>query len=399
MAFFKKDELRLLWPFYLARMVFRTLDIMWPFYIVYLKGIGLSYLQLGILAGVFGGSRIILEIPTGVVADVFGRKFSTIVGMFLQAVTIAAMGLTTGFLPLVFLFIVWGFAYTLVSGAIDAWIVDLVKFRKRPDLVAIYYTKNHSFTNIALISSGFLGAFIVARYGLGSIWACSAIASALMGVSFMFGKEHFVRKSCGIREHVRQLAEHTRTSMRMAATHKMLRLFFVAMLFFGFSGGLVADNIVYPLLDSVGYPSSLLGLFFSGQFLCGVFVPFLIARLARKAGGHARYLAYLMIIMSALALVAGLAKGLWFTVIACFIMYCSVDFFHPAHNVLFQRHVPSKLRATLTSTESMVFAIGMTTAGFVGGFMADAFGLQSSLLLAAVVIVPAAIAFWKMGKR
>ena len=50
------------------------------FWLIYLASKGMSLLQLGILEGVFHVTSFIMETPTGAVADLYGRKFSRMLG-------------------------------------------------------------------------------------------------------------------------------------------------------------------------------------------------------------------------------------------------------------------------------------------------------------------------------
>ena len=90
MAFFKKDELKLLWPFYLDSIVSTMLWLFPIFYVIYMKNIGLSLGQIGLLASSYALASLIFELPTGAIADIYGRKFSTILGMFLCGIVMTS---------------------------------------------------------------------------------------------------------------------------------------------------------------------------------------------------------------------------------------------------------------------------------------------------------------------
>ena len=64
MKFFKKNELRLLWPFYLDALLATILYIFPAFSILYFKDIGLSLFQIGLLGSAMSLSIILFEIPT-----------------------------------------------------------------------------------------------------------------------------------------------------------------------------------------------------------------------------------------------------------------------------------------------------------------------------------------------
>jgi len=73
---FSKSELKILWPFYLESFLGTLLFILIPFEIVYFRSIGLSSTQIGFLIALWPLASLLFEIPTGAVADLYGRKFS-----------------------------------------------------------------------------------------------------------------------------------------------------------------------------------------------------------------------------------------------------------------------------------------------------------------------------------
>ena len=131
MSFFKKNELRLLWPFYFDALFLSMLFLYPIFYILYFREIGFSLAQIGFLGSAYGLAMFLFEIPTGAIADIWGRKISTILGWFLAGIAMAAVMFTTNFYAILVLFFIRGAVLTLSSGARDAWMVDLLKYKKR----------------------------------------------------------------------------------------------------------------------------------------------------------------------------------------------------------------------------------------------------------------------------
>jgi DHA3 family tetracycline resistance protein-like MFS transporter len=81
-------------------------------------------LQLVLVGTALEGATFIFEIPTGIVADVYSRRLSIIIGMFLTGVGYLITGTFPVFLPIVLGQIIWGLGYTFTSGAQQAWITD-----------------------------------------------------------------------------------------------------------------------------------------------------------------------------------------------------------------------------------------------------------------------------------
>ena len=85
---------------------------------------GLSPMQLVLVGTALEISAFLFEIPTGVVADVFSRRLSIIIGYLMMGAGFLVEGLFPTFLPILFAQFIWGMGYTFTSGATQAWITD-----------------------------------------------------------------------------------------------------------------------------------------------------------------------------------------------------------------------------------------------------------------------------------
>ncbi len=86
----------------------------------------LNPLQLVLVGTVLEGTSFLFQIPTGVLADVFSRRLSVIIGMFLIGVGFVLEGSIPRFETILAAQVLWGLGYTFVSGAEEAWIADEV---------------------------------------------------------------------------------------------------------------------------------------------------------------------------------------------------------------------------------------------------------------------------------
>src|SRR5512136_207474 len=85
---------------------------------------GLNPLQLMAAGAARVLARLIFEIPTGVVADVYSRRLSVVIGFALIGLSLLIEGLFPAFLPILLAQVVWGLGYTFTSGATQAWLSD-----------------------------------------------------------------------------------------------------------------------------------------------------------------------------------------------------------------------------------------------------------------------------------
>jgi MFS transporter, DHA3 family, tetracycline resistance protein len=87
---------------------------------------GLTPVQLILVGTALEISAFVFEVPTGIVADVYSRRLSIIIGYVLMGMGFLVEGFFPAFLPILLAQIIWGLGYTFTSGATQAWISDEV---------------------------------------------------------------------------------------------------------------------------------------------------------------------------------------------------------------------------------------------------------------------------------
>ncbi|MDX1798372.1 MAG: hypothetical protein R3255_06960, partial [Candidatus Lokiarchaeia archaeon] len=121
---------------------------------------GLSFLQIMILQSYFTAMILLLEIPSGAIADFLGRK----VGLCLSAVSISAAAFTYSIIPNFFLFFLaetlWAFGASLMSGTNQAFIYFSLKSYGEENKLSAIFGRSRTFNLIALTISAPIGSII-----------------------------------------------------------------------------------------------------------------------------------------------------------------------------------------------------------------------------------------------
>lgn len=86
------------------------------------KGASLS--NLSIILGLYAFTVIILELPTGIIADVFGRKKSFCLSVIVSILSLITLLFGRGIIFLCFGMMLYGFSRALASGSFDAMFID-----------------------------------------------------------------------------------------------------------------------------------------------------------------------------------------------------------------------------------------------------------------------------------
>jgi MFS transporter, DHA3 family, tetracycline resistance protein len=105
-----------------ASMFFAMMFVVTSLYEVTIAG--LTPVQLILVGTTLEVSAFLFEVPTGIVADVYSRRLSIIIGYFLMGLGFLIVGFFPAFLPILLAQVVWGLGYTFTSGATQAWLTD-----------------------------------------------------------------------------------------------------------------------------------------------------------------------------------------------------------------------------------------------------------------------------------
>ncbi len=107
-------------------------SVIWGVNTLFLLDAGLSVSDVFIANAAFSAGTMLFELPTGVVADTLGRRASFLLSIgILFAATLAYVGLASlsaGIAAFVVVSVLLGLGFTFYSGAMEAWLVDGLRF-------------------------------------------------------------------------------------------------------------------------------------------------------------------------------------------------------------------------------------------------------------------------------
>ena len=395
MGFFKEGELKALWPFYLDSLVSPLLFFVPAFVIVFLNDLNFSFLQIGILSAVAPLFSLMFEIPTGAVADLFGRKFSVLTGFVLEGIVMLSLFFTTEFYSFFALFALLGFAITLSSGSKEAWVVDSVKGNKK--LVNSFFHKTQGFDAFSLIIAGIIGAFVVKQFGLSSIWIFAFISFVISISILLFAKEEYKVRKIKIRQSLKKVFGQTRKTVSYGYKHNVLYYYllasFVFTVAFAFSVGITWT----PLLLELNFPKHYFGYMWSAIAIVAVIAPIISSKLLKK--GKEKKFIMISLGLSALVTLLILIPRTW--QLALLILLGSLFFVElrsPASRIYFHRFIPSKLRATMGSVDAMLAALGGIIALPIVGYLIDVIGARYTILIYAPIAVLAIFIYSRINE-
>jgi len=397
MAIFGKNELKLLWPFYLDSLLSPMLFFAPAFFIIYFAYLNLTFFQIAILMAILQITTIFFEIPTGAFADLYGRKFSVLFGYFLEGIVFLLMFFVHSYGMIVLLFVLWGVSATFSSGSKEAWIIDLLK-KKNKNLLHSYFNKAQSIDSFALIVSGFLGAFLVKLFGLSVIWPVAAASFMVSFLVLLFAKEFYVKRNVKINESIRQTWKQGVESVKYSYNHHVLFYFLSAAVLLTFALNIQSSVSWIPFLKQLGIADYALGYVWSAMGFAIMVSPLFALKFLKK-GAERKFMISCVVIFAVVSFAVIFAS----TILAAMLILLLGMFFYfaqrPAERVYFHRFVPGKLRATVGSFESMLLSLSSAVSLALAGFLVDVIGPKYTIFISGFLVIPAIAIYLRINEN
>ncbi|MEX0786235.1 MAG: MFS transporter, partial [Dehalococcoidia bacterium] len=116
-----------IWKSYLLHFLL-NFQLWWGIWVLYLQDMrGFSLTQITLLEALFWGTAVFAEVPTGAIADRFGRKTSLALGAACVTVAVIAFALGTNYWIVLVSYLAWAFGAAFMSGAEYALIYESLK--------------------------------------------------------------------------------------------------------------------------------------------------------------------------------------------------------------------------------------------------------------------------------
>jgi len=181
---------------YLVLTLLTTLSasFIWGINTLFLLDAGLSNTQAFAANAYFTLGMMLFEVPTGVVADTWGRRVSFLIG------TVTILGSTIFYLYLWQIkggFYLWaiasmtiGLGFTFFSGAVEAWVVDALNFHKFKGSMDTIFAKAQIVGGIAMLTGSVIGGLSAQYFNLGTPFILRSVMLAItFFYAFFFMKE------------------------------------------------------------------------------------------------------------------------------------------------------------------------------------------------------------------
>ena len=364
-------------------------SFIWGINTLFLLDARLSITQAFAANAFFTAGQVLFEVPTGVVADMLGRRASYLLGaatLFVSTLLYYWMWWLRGpFWAWAVISMLLGLGFTFFSGATEAWLVDGLKSTNYRGTIDSAFAKGQIAAGIAMLGGTLVGGVIAQATNLGVPYI---VRSATLALTFLVA--FVAMRDVGFTPRVgaslpREVGRILQASLEHGFRNAPVRWLMLAAPF----GGGVAIYAFYAMQPY------LLGLYGRSESYATAGVAAAIVAGAQIAGGYLvpyaprlfrRRTTLLLIggvVSAAALLVIGLVPnfaavltllGLWALVFAAIM---------PVTQAYLNGLIPSEERATVLSSYNLLGSAGGVVFQPALGRVADIWGYASSYLVAA----------------
>ncbi len=144
---------------YYLTQFFDSLTFLIPVIYIYLQG-KINVTLIPFLFGYRYLVQLIMEMPTGAIADLLGKKLSIIIGFSINAIYFFLLFNVNSFWPFLIAYTLGGIGDSFISGAIDALVYDSLKQDGEEKKYRLVLARQNLYTQTGLIIATITGGFL-----------------------------------------------------------------------------------------------------------------------------------------------------------------------------------------------------------------------------------------------
>jgi MFS family permease len=374
--------------------IYRFFDELIPIYPLYLlmfeKG-GLSVSQISLLLAIWSVPSVILEIPTGVLADRWSRRNMLLLGQVLKAGCYLIWIFADCFGIYALGFVLWGIGGTFKSGSEEALLYDSMKLTNREERFEQILGRGRFLSGISTVLASIFGGLIGMRFGLPLVLIISVI-SALSGAITVFSMKEVNLYKDRIATEKREREERTlQGALTFIVKRKEILLYSLLSLLVITTAGIL-DEYDQLIAEGFGLSIALIGGWTAVRFILIAFGGILASSMRRgierifRQRDRMFQVAILCCMAAGALLAAGLIRSI--LVMALYGLYYLIM---AAGDVLHEDYIQKRIEAEGRSTVHSLISLGQNLYGILCyglfGLLVSGSNLFNGLVWTGVYIV------------
>ena len=371
----------------------RITDAVW---VALLAARGFSLWEIGLAESVFHVVSLLCEVPSGMAADLLGRKKALVFGGALAVTYNLLMAFAPNLFAICFAMALNALYNTMFSGTFTALIYDSLKLEGREDEY-IQVSANGSQISMLANAVGSLASLLKRFLGFAGFYLLSAAFEGISTLACLFMKEPIVteaqanRQKQTLRDLPGQFAQLVKDSLQILRTSPLAVKLIASSAVISVPSYLTKMFLQQRLVE-LGWPTEMLFL----PLLLGGVSCVLGTEIGRRVRFRSmrRFYAVCSLLCGAGTLLVGIAPA-WGGIFGMMLVQSVLEVYLLHESQKLNDAIPSDQRATIISVDSMAYSLLMIPASPLVGAVGDLFGQAGAglALLGIVVAVSSGVIY------
>jgi MFS family permease len=358
---------------------------------------GLSFLQIGTLISVREVATNLLELPTGIIADLYGRRLSMVLSMVSYLSSFMVFYFFPSFYVYMIAMIAFAFGEAFRTGTHKAMILEYLRINEMTDMKVHYYGATRAASQLGSAINALIAAFLVFYSGSYKIvFLASVLPYAANLINLMLYPKELdgELRSGEKRETIKAFLGIFRNgdALKGVLNSSLYDAFFK-----------VVKEYLQPILEALalGLPimiafsaeqrtSVIVGVVYFVIYIATSYASKNAGKLSGKFGTEARALNYTYIFGAVLIIFSGIFQIFALQVLAVlifFFLFILENFRRPINISYISDNIDHKTMASGLSVESQLKTLLMAIFAPLIGFMADKLGVGSAITIAGAAML------------
>lgn len=392
--------IRLYWALSAAETLAKSLVVATCVIFFIERGLNLFEVNIVILATVV--ITFAFEVPTGAIADLFGRKVSCVCAYFMVALGLFIYAISNSLPAFIIAATIEAIALTLLSGAFEAWLVDNLEHHAYKGNLTPVFAKEDQITLIAGIVGVLIGSFL-ADNDSALPWLIGSFAMFLIGIAaaILMKEEYFVKQNVSLKTGIGSMKETMRTSAKYAKDNKAVRFILLTGILLAFAIQVPAAQ--YQPLFSQFVPNKMwLGYLWATMSIAAFGGARLSPWFSSKLENRKSALILLQIMIGLGILLSG-AFAIFPMALAAFVAFLfwmlASGILSPIRKEYLNKNISSRERATIISLLSMTATIGSAIGLLLGGLLAKYISISIAWVFSGAALIILTLLVMRNSKR
>ena len=367
--------------------------------VYHIEIVHLNPLQLILVGTTLELACFIFEIPTGIVADVYSRKLSIVIGVVLTGVGFILEGSISSFVFVLVAQIVWGLGSTFISGSLEAWIAEEEKDK---DLDKIYI-KGAQAGQIGSVI-GIVLSTVIANFSVRLPIIVSGVLFIILALFLWLymPENNFKPSAPGDLNTFKKMVYTFKSGLKIVKSKSIIMILLAVTLFYGLSseGYDRLSNMHFlqdTMLPKLGNLSSVtwFGIFgILGMILSFIVMHFMAKNLKNEDNRkNGKLLLCINILYISSMLIFALTRNFSLMLIA----YLATNTFRIINEPIFSAwlngHIDDNSRATVLSINGQMNSLGQILGGPIIGIIATNISVSIGIVCTSLLVAPVLVLY------